>query len=143
MSSFPLLITKQISAMPESRHSSTRCAMIGWLPIGRSSLGTVFVHGRKRVPSPATGRIAWVGLMARIINKEESPRTEKYVKCDRMPQRDGNFSIAVLRGPGADLLFSRKKVIISLEIKSKTSTLHTFPYPLFHGCTVRECRRSS
>jgi hypothetical protein len=58
-------MTKQMSWIPTLMHSSTSTPMIGLLPSGSSSFGTTFVHGRNRVPNPATGRMAWVTFMDR------------------------------------------------------------------------------
>src|SRR3989339_337895 len=80
MASLPWLITKQISAIPASRHSSTMYEMIGRLPRGSNSFGTVLVHGRKRVPSPATGRMAWVTFIGGSVAEETCEAEAEHVE---------------------------------------------------------------
>ena len=57
-------VTKMKCSMPASRASSTTCWITGRSTTGSISLGTALVAGRKRVPSPATGKIAFrIGFM--------------------------------------------------------------------------------
>src|SRR5450631_3084781 len=56
----PLLrpVTKMKCSMPASRASSTTCCKTGRSTTVSISLGTALVAGRKRVPRPATGKMA-------------------------------------------------------------------------------------
>ena len=55
-------ITKTIFSMPVLAISRTANSITGVLIIGRSTLGTVRVTGKKRVPRPATGTTAYFNL---------------------------------------------------------------------------------
>src|SRR3954465_6326104 len=58
MARFERPVTKIISVMPELAASSTAYWMRGLSTIGSISFGHALVAGRKRVPSPATGKTA-------------------------------------------------------------------------------------
>ena len=51
-----------ISSMPLCTASSTIYWMVGLSTIGSISFGTAFVAGRKRVPNPAAGMIAFLSF---------------------------------------------------------------------------------
>ena len=52
------LVTKMTRSIPAAIASSMAYWIAGRSTIGRSSFGTAFVAGRKRVPQPATGKTA-------------------------------------------------------------------------------------
>ena len=65
----PRPVTKIICSIPASRASSTAYWISGRSTIGSSSLGMALVAGRKRVPSPATGKTAFlIGLFIVIAS---------------------------------------------------------------------------
>src|SRR5260370_2661027 len=63
MARLPRPVMKMRSVMPAATASSTAYWMSGLSTIGSISLGEAFVAGRKRVPSPATGKTALVTLV--------------------------------------------------------------------------------
>src|SRR5699024_3409959 len=59
MARFVLLVTMMISSIPDAIASSTIYWIVGLSTIGSISFGIAFVAGKKRVPSPAAGIIAF------------------------------------------------------------------------------------
>ena len=57
---FDLPVTTKISSIPDLRASSTINWMVGLSTIGNISLAKALVAGKKRVPSPAAGMIAFL-----------------------------------------------------------------------------------
>src|SRR5699024_5400514 len=56
-----------ISSMPEATASSTIYCIVGLSTIGNISFGCAFVAGRKRVPRPAAGIIAFFTSMMNLL----------------------------------------------------------------------------
>jgi hypothetical protein len=64
IASLPRLRMIRISSKPAATASSTTKWITGRSPSGSISFGTALASGRKRVPKPAAGRMAFIGESA-------------------------------------------------------------------------------
>src|SRR5947209_18112081 len=96
MAFLPRPVTRMMLSTPEATASSTPYWMIGLSTSGNISLGCAFVAGRKRVPRPAAGKIAF--------------RTRVFTAANRITGERGETCGTLNRTRMLDLIFLRDRL---------------------------------